>query len=140
MDLYKIKVSMLIVLLHAGVMKSVMGELTDSTNRAEAFALLPITWGIGATMGYRYTAHHSSRVRTESFSLRPLLGGTLSRPHERFPGTFGGNFWKEYPYFLPCLVTASYVFFAFIITLFFREVSELFGPCCCRLTHTQPIH
>jgi hypothetical protein len=51
MDLYKIKVSMLIVLLHAGVMKSVMGELTDSTNRAEAFALLPITWGIGATMG-----------------------------------------------------------------------------------------
>lgn len=33
-------------------MKSVMGELTDSTNRAEGFAMLPVPWGLGATMGY----------------------------------------------------------------------------------------
>jgi len=35
-----------------GVMKSVMGELTDSTNRAEGFALMPVVWGFGATVGY----------------------------------------------------------------------------------------
>jgi hypothetical protein len=35
-----------------GVMKSVMGELTDSTNRAEGFALMPVVWGLGATVGY----------------------------------------------------------------------------------------
>ena len=33
-------------------MKSVMGELTDSTNRAEGFALMPVVWGLGATLGY----------------------------------------------------------------------------------------
>ncbi|KAF8813402.1 hypothetical protein BYT27DRAFT_6370181 [Phlegmacium glaucopus] len=27
-----------------GVMKSCMGELTDPTNRAEAFALMPVIW------------------------------------------------------------------------------------------------
>ena len=35
-----------------GVMKSVMGELTDSTNRAEGFSLMPVVWGFGATIGY----------------------------------------------------------------------------------------
>ncbi|KDR78787.1 hypothetical protein GALMADRAFT_244334 [Galerina marginata CBS 339.88] len=86
-----------------GVMKSVMGELTDSTNRAEGFALMPVVWGFGATMG-------------------PLLGGSLSHPRERFPRYFGGSFWKQYPYFLPCLATSSYVLFAFIMTLcLFKE-------------------
>jgi hypothetical protein len=32
-------------------MKSTMGELTDTTNRADAFALMPALWGLGATMG-----------------------------------------------------------------------------------------
>jgi MFS family permease len=86
-----------------GVMKSVMGELTDSTNRAEGFSFMPVVWGLGATLG-------------------PLLGGSLSRPHERFPKYFSGEFWKAYPYFLPSLVTSSYVLFSFSITLlFFKE-------------------
>ena len=29
-----------------------MGELTDSTNRAEGFCLMPVVWGLGATVGY----------------------------------------------------------------------------------------
>lgn len=28
-----------------------MGELTDSTNRADAYALMPPVWAFGATMG-----------------------------------------------------------------------------------------
>ncbi|KAJ3522303.1 hypothetical protein NMY22_g11950 [Coprinellus aureogranulatus] len=51
-----------------GVMKSAMGELTDSSNRAEAFALLPVVWAAGASFG-------------------PLLGGSLARPADRFPDT-----------------------------------------------------
>jgi len=81
-----------------GVMKSLMGELTDSTNRAEGYAWLPVVWGFGVTIG-------------------PLIGGSLSHPHERFSKVFSGSFWKEYPYFLPCLVTSSYVVFAFLVTL-----------------------
>lgn len=34
-----------------GVMKSSMGELTDPTNRAEIFALMPVVWALGASMG-----------------------------------------------------------------------------------------
>lgn len=36
------------------------------------------------------------------------MGGVLSRPSDRFPTVFGGTFWKEYPYFLPCGVAAAF--------------------------------
>ncbi|KAF8220945.1 MFS general substrate transporter [Tricholoma matsutake] len=86
-----------------GVMKSVMGELTDQTNRAEGFALLPMMWSSGATVG-------------------PMLGGTLSKPHERFPRYFGGGFWVKYPYFLPSFITSCFVVFASAVALvFFKE-------------------
>ncbi|KAG6807357.1 hypothetical protein H0H92_007876 [Tricholoma furcatifolium] len=88
---------------NVGVMKSVMGDLTDSTNRAEGFSLMPMVWAAGATLG-------------------PLIGGTLTKPADRFPGVFRATFWKEYPYFLPCLVPAALVLIAFIVTLvFFKE-------------------
>ena len=35
-----------------GVAKSMMGELTDSTNRAQASGLLPLVWAVGVTIGY----------------------------------------------------------------------------------------
>ncbi|OAX31459.1 MFS general substrate transporter [Rhizopogon vinicolor AM-OR11-026] len=36
-----------------GVMKGIMmGELTDSTNIAQGFSLIPIAWSAGSTMGY----------------------------------------------------------------------------------------
>ncbi|PFH48541.1 hypothetical protein AMATHDRAFT_49464 [Amanita thiersii Skay4041] len=86
-----------------GVMKSVMGELTDPSNRAEAFALIPVVWATGATLG-------------------PMMGGALARPHERFPSYFSSQFWKNYPYFLPCAVGAASIAVAFVIALLlFKE-------------------
>ncbi|KAJ3772308.1 major facilitator superfamily transporter [Lentinula raphanica] len=86
-----------------GVMKSTIGDLTDSSNRAEGVSMLPVVWSLGATIG-------------------PLIGGTFARPHERFPEVFTSPFWKTFPYFLPCLIGVSYVFVAFIITaLVFKE-------------------
>lgn len=85
-----------------GVMKSLMGELTDTSNRAEGFALMPVVWAAGATFG-------------------PLLGGTLSLPHERFPRYFSHPFWRDYPYFLPCLAAASFVFIAMVIAAAFLK-------------------
>jgi len=35
----------------SGVMKSMLGELTDASNMAQGFALLPILWCVGATLG-----------------------------------------------------------------------------------------
>ena len=34
------------------VMKSMMVEITDTTNRAPAFALGSMTWSVGSTIGY----------------------------------------------------------------------------------------
>ncbi|KAF9244656.1 major facilitator superfamily domain-containing protein [Melanogaster broomeanus] len=72
-----------------GVMRSMIAEITDSTNVAEAFAYLPFTWSAGTTLG-------------------PIIGGSLSHPAERFPDMFGNSsFFKEFPYFLPCAVPAT---------------------------------
>ena len=35
-----------------GVAKSMMAELTDSTNRAQVSGLIPMVWAVGATIGY----------------------------------------------------------------------------------------
>ncbi|KAF8886137.1 major facilitator superfamily domain-containing protein [Infundibulicybe gibba] len=85
-----------------GIMKSAIGELTNPSNRAQAFSLMPVIWAAGTTSG-------------------PLVGGTFSRPHERFPTVFGGQFWTDYPYFLPCVVVASFIGFAFTVALLFLK-------------------
>lgn len=54
---------------------------------------------------------------------RPLIGGQLARPHDRWPDVFTNPFWQYYPYFLPC--AASALFSAVIFTVsavFLREV------------------
>ncbi|TFK50147.1 member of major facilitator superfamily multidrug-resistance, DHA1 sub-family [Heliocybe sulcata] len=86
-----------------GVIKSMMAELTDSTNIAQAYAYMPIAWSTGGTLG-------------------PIIGGMLSRPAERFPNLFGHNeFLKTYPYFLPCAVPATFTVIAWLVTFFFLK-------------------
>ncbi|KAG6909374.1 hypothetical protein DXG01_000813 [Tephrocybe rancida] len=71
--------------------------LTDSTNMADAFALMPLVWSLGATIG-------------------PIIGGMLSQPAKTWPDVFGKlAFFHQYPYFLPCAVAA---FVAFLPTVF----------------------
>lgn len=107
-----------------GVMKSLMGELTDPTNRAEAFALMPVTWSMGMSLGYvRSDLGESYAWWGNCHWYSPLIGGSLARPSDRFPNAFSTKFWKEFPYFLPCFATASVVFVVFVITaLFLKEV------------------
>ncbi|KAF8640235.1 hypothetical protein AX16_010131 [Volvariella volvacea WC 439] len=86
-----------------GVIKSMMAEMTDSTNIATAYAYMPIAWSTGGTLG-------------------PVIGGSLSKPVERFPHLFGNNeFLKKYPYFLPCAVPATYTALAWLVTYFFLK-------------------
>ncbi|EIM90953.1 MFS general substrate transporter [Stereum hirsutum FP-91666 SS1] len=85
-----------------GVMKSTMAELTDETNIAQAFSLMPVVYSSGST-------------------LASFMGGMLSRPHDHYPGIFGGTFWINFPYFLPCAVAASYSALSFVITAVFLK-------------------
>lgn len=79
---------------NVAIVKSVVGEITDDTNRARAFNLIPLTWTVGCWIG-------------------PLLGGYLSRPSEKYPQVFGregwlgcGGLWERKKYLLPCSVSA----------------------------------
>ena len=57
---------------------------------------------------------------------RPIIGGALSRPAARFPELFGDDkFLKDYPYFLPCAVPATFTVVAWLVTFFFlKEVRD----------------
>ena len=64
----------------------------------------------------------------------------MSRPQDRWPNTFSNSFWDDYPYFLPCLVAATFTCVSFIITaLYLEEVCYflLFEEGC---TMTSPRH
>ncbi|KAI0250883.1 MFS general substrate transporter [Lactifluus subvellereus] len=85
-----------------GTVKSMMAELTDETNVARGFSLLPMTWALGYVVG-------------------PFIGGILSRPQDRWPHVFSHPFWATYPYFLPCLVVAAYACLSFVAVAMFLE-------------------
>ncbi|KAJ3723993.1 major facilitator transporter [Lentinula raphanica] len=89
---------------NAGVIKSMMGEITDETTIAQAMALMPVIWNTGATVG-------------------PVIGGWLSNPHEQFSSIFRGRFWETFPYALPCFVVALYCAGTFVLTFFYLEES-----------------
>ncbi|EIW57761.1 MFS general substrate transporter [Trametes versicolor FP-101664 SS1] len=79
-----------------GVTKSMMAEITDHTNRVQAFAFFPMSWQVGGTLG-------------------PIIGGVFARPADRWPGFRESAFWKTYPYFLPCVIAASISISAFVL-------------------------
>ncbi|ORY01400.1 MFS general substrate transporter [Basidiobolus meristosporus CBS 931.73] len=88
---------------NVGVVKSVIGELTDRTNQAKGFSLVSLMWGAGIVIG-------------------PTIAGLLSNPVEQFPFLFGSSeFLKEYPYFLPCITAASITIPGFFMGFFVLE-------------------
>ncbi|KAI6149248.1 major facilitator superfamily domain-containing protein [Pisolithus tinctorius] len=86
-----------------GIMKSMIAEITDPTNMALAYSIMPLAWFFGTTIG-------------------PLIGGLLEHPAEKYPAVFGGStFFKTYPYFLPCSVSATFAVICWFITYFLLE-------------------
>ncbi|KAI9445817.1 MFS general substrate transporter [Russula earlei] len=85
-----------------GVIKSMIAELTDETNVARGFSLMPMARAVGYIIG-------------------PFIGGVLSRPQDRWPDRFSHPFWAEYPYFLPCLVTSTYALISFILSAMYLK-------------------
>ena len=37
-----------------GIVKSIVGDVTDSSNQAKAFAFMFVIWQVGATFGYLF--------------------------------------------------------------------------------------
>ncbi|KAJ7595184.1 major facilitator superfamily multidrug-resistance, DHA1 sub-family [Mycena floridula] len=86
-----------------GISRTIMAQITDSTNMAEAFSFMPLMWCAGITIG-------------------PLIGGVLSSPAASWPEVFGKSaFFSEYPYFLPCATAGFVAFLAFLSGILFLE-------------------
>lgn len=85
-----------------GAIHSVVGELTDPTNESTAFPLYDIVSAVG-------------------FAVGPLIGGTFANPAEQFPEWFDTAFWRTYPYFLPCFITALVALVAIFLAVFVLE-------------------
>ncbi|KAF5349729.1 hypothetical protein D9756_008954 [Leucocoprinus leucothites] len=86
--------------------KTSIGEITDETNRADAFApiLIPLTFG-GSTGS--------------------LISGYLANPVERFPRLFHGRLWHKFPYLLPCGASSLICFIGLLVVCFwFRETLQ----------------
>ena len=112
-------------------MKSMMVELTDETNMARGFSFMSLTWTVGATLGSDIFTSFV-RLLANIRSFRPFIGGMLSRPQDRWPNLFSHPFWNEFPYFLPCLATATYGLLSLTLAVvFLKEVgSPLVKKCC----------
>ncbi|GAB5592550.1 hypothetical protein Unana1_07450 [Umbelopsis nana] len=92
-----------------GVIRSMVAEMTDHTNHARAFSLLPLTMGVGIVLG-------------------PMLGALFVRPVEQFPGIFAWinnpaltQFFTKYPYSLPCIIGSSLCLAGALFGFFFLE-------------------
>jgi MFS family permease len=92
-----------------GIIRSMVAEMTDHTNHARAFSLLPLTMGVGIVLG-------------------PMLGALFVRPVEQFPGIFAWinnpaltQFFTKYPYSLPCIIGSSLCLAGALFGFFFLE-------------------
>ncbi|KAG1860146.1 major facilitator superfamily domain-containing protein [Suillus subalutaceus] len=82
------------------VIKSMVMDITDITNMPKAYGYIPIPWMIGKTAG-------------------PLIGGSLSRPADRFPDIFGqSELLKFYPYLLPCSISTIFASISWLVAYF----------------------
>ncbi|KAL7316843.1 hypothetical protein PS15m_003279 [Mucor circinelloides] len=97
-----------------GVLKSMVSELTIDHlphQRAQAFSLLPLMYGLGSIIG-------------------PMLGGFLSHPVTAYPNIFGNlgvltDFLTEYPYFLPCFISASICILGLVFGIFHLQETHV---------------
>ncbi len=110
---------------NVGTIKTMFGEMTrgDEVAMARVFSFIPIVWASGATFGYvdqRKWFYARHLVLTDGMDHRPLIGGFLEHPARHFP-EFSGQLWRNYPYLLPCIATASISMIGFITVICFVQ-------------------
>ncbi|KAJ1896310.1 hypothetical protein LPJ81_004768, partial [Coemansia sp. IMI 209127] len=71
------------------VIRLIIAEISDDTNRARMMSMFPLIWHVGAMLG-------------------GAIGGLTVDPVKNYPRLFGNSvLFREYPYLLPCLVGSS---------------------------------
>eukprot|EP01113_Clastostelium_recurvatum_P032735 TRINITY_DN4241_c0_g1_i7.p1 TRINITY_DN4241_c0_g1~~TRINITY_DN4241_c0_g1_i7.p1 ORF type:complete len:637 (-),score=160.86 TRINITY_DN4241_c0_g1_i7:97-2007(-) len=114
---------------NVGVAKSMLGEITDTTNQAKAFSYFGLSWGVGGVLG-------------------PLVGGYLSFPATKYPSLFRDTsgtlyvFFSSHPYVLPNIIGGSLTFLGLIIGFFVlkethKNILEKSNPNSLKKTHSS---
>ncbi|THX18759.1 MFS general substrate transporter [Aureobasidium pullulans] len=90
-----------------GVMRTMISEIIrDKKYQSRAFLLLPMTFNVGVIVG-------------------PILGGLLADPAGSYPSLFGSVAWlKQWPYALPNIVSAGFLFLSAMVLLLGLEESH----------------
>ncbi|KAJ1735797.1 hypothetical protein LPJ61_000346 [Coemansia biformis] len=88
---------------NAAVVKSVIAEISDDTNRPRMMAMVPFMWHVGIMGG-------------------AALGGLLADPANQYPGVFGHiELFRTYPYLLPCMAGSVTTTLGLVAGLFMLE-------------------
>ncbi|KAJ2739650.1 hypothetical protein GGI20_006075 [Coemansia sp. BCRC 34301] len=107
---------------NVAVIKSVLAEISDDTNRARIMALLPLVWNVGSVTG-------------------SAIGGIFADPAKMFPGIFG-HFqpFIVFPYLLPCLIGASATALGLFIGMFVVKETLVREKECVVAGETTPLN
>ncbi|KAL9645461.1 hypothetical protein ABK040_002657 [Willaertia magna] len=94
-----------------GVLKSYLGEITDSTNQARAFSFVSLTYALGSIIG-------------------PMIGGLFSRPTKQYPQLMKlfpnwiQSFLSTFPYSPPSMIISSLGMVGFTVGFLYLEESS----------------
>ncbi|KAL7266231.1 hypothetical protein RUND412_011231 [Rhizina undulata] len=88
---------------NAGIVSTILGEITDKSNQSESFAYLPMIYGIGGITG-------------------PLIGGLLSNTVVTASNPFFGIV-NKYPYLFPNAVCATLLIVDLVLSIFLLDES-----------------
>tara|TARA_Y100000766_G_C18871629_1_gene588579 strand:+ start:89 stop:1417 length:1329 start_codon:yes stop_codon:yes gene_type:complete len=81
------------------VSRAYIGDVSEPEKLAARMGLLGAAFGLG-------------------FMVGPFLGGVLSNPADVIGGIFDNNFWREYPYLLPCIFASLLSGISLILAIF----------------------
>ncbi|KAJ1762905.1 hypothetical protein LPJ58_000293 [Coemansia sp. RSA 1591] len=95
---------------NSAVVKSVVAEISDDSNRPRMTALLPLMWNIGVVAG-------------------SAVGGLLADPANQYPSIFGRcEIFRTFPYLLPCLVGSLTTAMGLFVGLFKLKETLVIPP------------
>ncbi|KAF2073135.1 hypothetical protein CYY_005551 [Polysphondylium violaceum] len=94
---------------NVAVAKTMLGEITDSTNQAKAFSFIGLSWSVGGI-------------------IAPLIGGLTSNVCTHYPNTFNdpNSFLCKHPYILPNFICILFSATGLVLNYFYLQESKTF--------------
>lgn len=107
---------------NVGVIRTMLGEISDMTNKGEAFSAYSICWSTGLVLGNTTSETILFMQILTILILGPAIGGYFIFPARSFPWLFGHcQFLIDHPFFLPCFISSITSTIGFLLGYFYLE-------------------